>query len=111
MILTATEEHIARAASAILSGRLVAFPTETVYGLGGSALSEKAIGAIYEAKGRPATNPLIVHCSSLEMLGRVVTKDPSPRIGGLLSKLSELWPGPLSVILPAAEHLPTAVTA
>lgn len=83
-----------KAAEIILSGGLVAFPTETVYGLGADALNEQAVKKIYLAKGRPSDNPLIVHISSMAELDRLVSEIP-PK-AKLLAK--EFWPGPLTLI-------------
>src|SRR5262245_8685771 len=84
------ESTIRLAASIINEGGLVAFPTETVYGLGADAMNERAVDRIFEAKGRPADNPLIVHVSSERMLARVVSEVP-PRAELLIRKF---WPGP-----------------
>src|SRR3954453_9745397 len=67
-----TPGHLAQAATALREGRLVAFPTETVYGLGGDATSDRAVAAIYAAKGRPSFNPLIVHVGTATAAGRLV---------------------------------------
>ena len=83
------------AAALLRAGRLCAFPTETVYGLGADATNADAVLAIYETKGRPRFNPLIVHCADLAMAGRFATFSP------LAHRLAEaFWPGPLSVVLP-----------
>ena len=90
---------------------VVAFPTETVYGLGANALSPNAVSRIFSTKGRPQDNPLIVHVSSLPMLRDVLPKDYtiSPVYQALISKF---WPGPLSVLFPAnADVIPKSVTA
>src|SRR5512138_403269 len=84
---------IARAADIIRSGGLVAFPTETVYGLGADAMNEGAIQSIFEAKGRPADNPLIVHVSNREMLD-LVASDVSDKAEALIERY---WPGPLTL--------------
>jgi len=97
-----------RAAAALLRrGDLVAFPTETVYGLGANALDAKAVAKIFAAKGRPQDNPLIVHVSDLKML-RKVAKAPSPRARALLARF---WPGPLTLILSKKSSVPALVTA
>ena len=86
---------IARAASLIRAGGLVAFPTETVYGLGGDATSDSAVAAIFAAKGRPRFNPLIVHVSEIAQALVLVTMDDRAR------RLAErFWPGPLTLVLP-----------
>lgn len=93
-ILPPDQAGIARAADILRQGRLVAFPTETVYGLGADARDGRAVAAVYEAKGRPAFNPLIVHVASLEAAGRLVRFNKAAR------RLAEaVWPGPLTLVL------------
>ncbi|MFK7763316.1 MAG: L-threonylcarbamoyladenylate synthase [Roseobacter sp.] len=106
--LTPSTEGIAQAASLLAQGRLVAFPTETVYGLGADARDGRAVAAIYEAKGRPSFNPLIVHLPDAE----------TARSYGLWSDTAEtlanaFWPGPLSLVLPLRDGhgLSSLVTA
>ena len=86
---------------------MVAFPTETVYGLGANALDACAVGKIFALKGRPASSPLIVHVSSIEMARALVTEWPA--------QAEELarsyWPGPLTLVLPKAAAVPDIVTA
>jgi L-threonylcarbamoyladenylate synthase len=94
------------AARLILEGKLVAFPTETVYGLGADALNAKAVRKIFEAKGRPADNPLIVHIAKLEDLKMVAREVPEE--ARLLAK--KFWPGPLTLVLPKAETVPPITT-
>lgn len=90
----------------IASGELVAFPTETVYGLGGDALDPAAAGKIYEAKGRPSDNPLIVHIAEFSDLDRVGKNIPQQA-----KKLAEVfWPGPLTMIVWKKEEVPFATT-
>ncbi len=99
--------EVARAAELIRAGELVAFPTETVYGLGANALDPAAIEKIYEAKGRPPTSPLIVHVSSIEMARGLVREWPEHA-----EKLARIfWPGPLTLVLPKRPHVPDRVTA
>jgi L-threonylcarbamoyladenylate synthase len=96
-----------QAADVIRRGGLVAFPTETVYGLGANALDARAVGRIFEAKGRPAINPVIAHVSDREMLARLVADWPP-----LAETLAmHFWPGPLTLVLPKAEAVPSEVTA
>jgi len=84
---------------------LVAFPTETVYGLGANALSQLACSKIYRCKGRPSDNPLIVHVSDYEMLRRVVAPEHFPQPGSLERQLCErFWPGPLTFLFPKSEY-------
>ncbi len=98
---------IARAAEVLRAGGLVAFPTETVYGLGAHALDPEAVARIYEAKGRPAYNPIIVHVESAAA-ARVLASEWPPE-AELLG--SAFWPGPLTLVLPRAEAVPDIVTA
>ncbi|MEM9145071.1 MAG: L-threonylcarbamoyladenylate synthase [Pseudomonadota bacterium] len=94
--LEATATGIAEAARLLRTGALVAFPTETVYGLGADARSEAATAAIFAAKGRPAHNPLIVHCTDQAAAERLVD------LPGAAARLAERhWPGPLTLVLPA----------
>ena len=100
-------ETIAQAASLIRLGCLVAFPTETVYGLGADAMNEGAIQRLFEAKGRPADNPLIVHIWHREMLD-VVAADISARVETLIDRF---WPGPLTLVLKRHPKVPATVSA
>ncbi len=88
-------------------GRLVAFPTETVYGLGANALDEAAVRRIFTAKGRPTTSPIIVHVSSMEMARSVVAE--WPQAAELLAQ--RFWPGPLTLVLKKQPAVPSLVTA
>lgn len=94
-IIPASDEAIERAARLIRDGELVAFPTETVYGLGGDATSETAVARIFAAKGRPRFNPLIVHVPSLSEGEALALFDERARIAA-----RRFWPGPLSLVLP-----------
>ncbi len=95
--LAADEEGIARAAALLRQGRLVAFPTETVYGLGADATDDRAVARIYEAKGRPSFNPLIVHLADVEGARRIAD------FGVMADRLAAaFWPGPLTLVLPHA---------
>lgn len=98
---------IEEAARLIRQGRLVAFPTETVYGLGADALNPEAVLALFEAKGRPPNDPVIVHIAELTWLARVAAQ--IPRIAEELAE--RFWPGPLTLILPKAATVPDLVTA
>jgi len=98
---------VQRAAELIRAGELVAFPTETVYGLGANALDPAAIEKIYAAKGRPPTSPLIVHVDSIEM-ARSLVRD-WPEKAELLAR--RFWPGPLTLVLPKQPHVPDRLTA
>jgi L-threonylcarbamoyladenylate synthase len=99
--------EIARAAALIRAGKLVAFPTETVYGLGANALDPQAVDKIYAAKGRPAASPLIVHVDSVEM-ARTLVSDWPPA-AELLAR--RFWPGPLTLVLAKQPHVPDRLTA
>ena len=101
------DKAIEQAAEVIRSGGLVAFPTETVYGLGADAMNERAIQKIFEAKGRPADNPLIVHVSSREMLD-LVASDVSEKAEALIARY---WPGPLTLVLKRKPEVPASVSA
>ncbi|ODT72050.1 MAG: threonylcarbamoyl-AMP synthase [Pelagibacterium sp. SCN 63-23] len=88
-------QDIENAAALLRAGQLVAFPTETVYGLGADATNADAVLSIYETKGRPRFNPLIVHCANMEMAERLAVFSP------LAQRLAAaFWPGPLSIVLP-----------
>ena len=99
--------EIIRAAELLRAGRLVAFPTETVYGLGANALDEEAVRRIFEAKGRPFSSPMIVHVASIGM-ARELALD-WPERAELLAR--RFWPGPLTIILPKCSHILDLVTA
>lgn len=105
--LISSEAEVRRAAELIRAGELVAFPTETVYGLGANALDAVAVEKIYAAKGRPATSPLIVHVGSVEMARGLVREWPE-RADVLAARF---WPGPLTLVLPKAAGVPDRVTA
>src|SRR5690242_4323509 len=101
------EALIARAAGVLRSGGLVAFPTETVYGLGANALDAAAVDRIYAAKGRPAYNPIIVHVADADRAGEVAREWPD--IATALARA--FWPGPLTLVLPKRPEVPASVTA
>ncbi len=100
-------EALKRAAAILRGGGLVAFPTETVYGLGANALDAAAVGRIFAAKERPAWDPVIVHIAAPPMLEQLVT-DVSDRAAALMKAF---WPGPLTLLLPRSAEVPAAVTA
>jgi len=102
-----TDDELRRAAELLRAGGLVAFPTETVYGLGANALDSRAVERIYKAKGRPASSPLIVHVDSVEMARSLTTEWPS-EAGALAERF---WPGPLTLVIAKAAILPGIVTA
>lgn len=99
-------EALARGGEILKNGGLVAFPTETVYGLGGNALDPQASMKIYAAKGRPSDNPLIVHIAELDKMKEIVTEIPEK--ARLLAE--KYWPGPLTMILPKAPIVPKETT-
>jgi L-threonylcarbamoyladenylate synthase len=98
---------LATAARVLREGGLIAFPTETFYGLGADALSEPAVRRVFAAKGRPADKPLLVLVDSVAMVGRVA-RDVPPRARALMARY---WPGPLTLVLAARDELPPALTA
>ncbi len=102
-----SDDKVARAAELIRAGRLVAFPTETVYGLGANALDPDAVARIFAAKGRPRTSPLIVHVDSIEM-ARTLASHWSDA-AELLAR--RYWPGPLTLVVPKRPLVPDIVTA
>ena len=105
-VLTANEESLALAARLLREGRLVAFPTETVYGLGANALDAEAVKAIFAAKGRPADNPLIAHIwDRAQLEGLVEIPDAAPAL------MDAFWPGPLTILMPRTSRVPDVVTA
>ncbi len=102
-----TQEELAHCGKLLRDGNIVAFPTETVYGLGASALDDEAVAAIFAAKNRPADNPLIAHIHDISLLPMAAREVPP-----LAKKLFDtFWPGPLTVILPKAAGLSPRVTA
>ena len=102
-----TIEQIQTAADLLIDGKLVAFPTETVYGLGADALNPAAVKRIFEAKGRPSDNPLIAHIASLEQLTQLV-REVSPLAKLLMERF---WPGPLTLVMDKDRDLPDDLTA
>lgn len=105
-IVAPTERNLKLAARLIKKGEIVAFPTETIYGLGANAFDSKAVKGIFEAKGRPSDNPVIAHISDYEMLGKVASKISDFEI----SAMKYFWPGPLTFILPKSKELPLITT-
>ncbi len=97
---------ISKAGQILKDGGLVAFPTETVYGLGGDALNKEASAKIYGAKGRPSDNPLIVHIASLEDMKKITTDVPK----GAIALAKAFWPGPLTMIFKKTEMVPMETT-
>ena len=106
-LLKGCEESYAEAARLLLGGCVVGIPTETVYGLAANALDPQAVKKIFEAKGRPQDNPLIVHIASLDQLALVTARVPDAAY-----RLAEaFWPGPLTMILPKSSRIPAEVSA
>jgi len=99
--------ELQRAAALIRAGELVAFPTETVYGLGANALDPAAVAKIYAAKGRPSGSPLIVHVDSIAM-ARGLAREWPEKAERLARRF---WPGPLTLVLPKQPHVPNVLTA
>ena len=98
---------VQRATELLRAGEVVALPTETVYGLAASALNPRAVERIFQVKGRPAHNPIIVHVASVGMAKRCVANWPA-----LASRLAKaFWPGPLTLVLPRAKDIPSIITA
>jgi L-threonylcarbamoyladenylate synthase len=101
------EKAVRRAAEFLRDGEVVALPTETVYGLAANALDEQAVAKIFQIKGRPTHNPIIIHVASNDMAQACVAEFPAAA-----EKLSRsFWPGPLTLVLPRAEKIPDTVTA
>ena len=115
-VITCMEEDdkacLAEAGRILKAGGLVAFPTETVYGLGGDAFNPESSRKIYAAKGRPSDNPLIVHISKWEDIYRLVSGAPehAARLETARRLADVFWPGPLTMILPKAEEVPDETT-
>jgi L-threonylcarbamoyladenylate synthase len=105
-VLAPTAENIAAAAEALRAGRLVAFPTETVYGLGANAADDRAVAAVFAAKNRPSFNPLIIHVADLAAAEALVRMDERAR-----SLAERFWPGPLTLVLPRAASCPVSLLA
>ena len=106
-ILKATEKNISIAAEVIKSGGLVAFPTETVYGLGADGLDPIAVAKIFEAKQRPSFNPLILHVAEADQVKDIASTDNS----AILKLMDTFWPGPLTLVIPKKEIVPDIVTS
>lgn len=106
-VLPITEESLKKAKEIILAGGVVAFPTETVYGLGANALDENAVKKIFKAKGRPSDNPLIVHVADKNAIGALVTKI----LPNAQKVIDTFMPGPITVVMPKSDLVPSAVTA
>jgi L-threonylcarbamoyladenylate synthase len=101
------DKQLDHAADVLRSGGLVAFPTETVYGLGANALDKTAVECIYKAKGRPSDNPLIVHIADTDSVKELTKSIPS----AAPVLMESFWPGPLTLIMPRSEKIPDIITA
>lgn len=106
MILEATTENIGYCAHLLENDDIIGIPTETVYGLGGNAFSESSVRKIFQTKGRPLIDPLIVHCKDLETILSITVPNQHLK---LLS--NAFWPGPLTLIIPKNQKVPDLVTA
>ena len=107
-VLPPDEAALKEAAALIRGGRLVAFPTETVYGLGANGLDAEAVSRIFAAKGRPGDNPLILHIASLDALRPLIACEPSETARRMMRAF---WPGPLTMIFPRSGRVPANVSA
>lgn len=101
------DKQLSKAAEVLRNGGLVAFPTETVYGLGANALDKRAVKGIYEAKGRPSDNPLIIHIAEESSLESLVDYIPP----SAMVLIDTYWPGPLTLIMPKSGKVPSIITA
>lgn len=107
MLSASSEKDLTHAAQLLRDGKLVAIPTETVYGLGANGLDETAVAKIFEAKGRPQDNPLILHISEAQEMERFCKN--IPETAWILAE--KFWPGPLTMVLPVQEIVPKRTTA
>ena len=107
MIVEATPKAVIEAGRILREGGVVAFPTETVYGLGADVFQPRAVAAIFEIKQRPSFDPLIVHVTDMAMLERVAASVPAMAV----CLLERFWPGPLTLVLPKRAQVPELVTA
>ena len=108
LLLDPSVENLELCGQRIREGKLVSFPTETVYGLGADATNQDAVLSIFEAKGRPLTDPVIVHIAEEEMLDRILLDSPERELIKYLG--SRLWPGPLTLIGPCdTNYIPSLV--
>lgn len=107
-LLPPTNDSIEQGAALIRDGQLVAFPTETVYGLGGNAMDPEAVARIFEAKGRPGDNPLIAHIAHVKQLRPLIACEPCETA---IRMINAFWPGPLTMIFPRSENVPANLSA
>src|SRR5262245_16575431 len=101
------DDNISQAISILRDGGVVAFPTETVYGLGADATNLQAVRKVFAIKGRPATNPVIVHVADVSIAKRFAASWPD----NATKLVEKFWPGPLTIIVPKSESIVTAATA
>ena len=106
LILSASASSLGMAADLLRSGQLVAFPTETVYGLGADAMNAEAVLSVFRAKGRPADNPLIIHIYDRSQLAGLCTV-PAEAV----PLMDAFWPGPLTILFEKSSAVPDVVTA
>jgi len=112
-MLSTSDTDLEKAATALAAGFLVAFPTETVYGLGADAFNRSALAKVFEAKGRPRFDPLIIHIAAMETLWRIADESLLDKISTerLYILTEKLWPGPLTLILPKRKEVPDLATS
>ncbi|NMC63491.1 MAG: threonylcarbamoyl-AMP synthase [SAR324 cluster bacterium] len=110
MIYTPSAEHIELAAKRLKEGKLIVFPTETVYGLGANAFDADAVKKIFDVKGRPAHNPLIVHLAEASDISLIAWVPDEVETETPFKELFSLWPGPLTLVLPVKSAVPKVVT-
>jgi len=109
-LLSINDSNINKAAELLKNGKLVAFPTETVYGLGANGLNPEAVQLIYKWKGRPSNNPVILHIAKIHEIYNLI--DVSSKIINIINIIGEkFWPGPLTLVVKASEIIPLEVTA
>ncbi len=110
-IVAPTAANVQHAADLLRAGKLIGMPTETVYGLAANALDASAVADIFHAKGRPATNPLVVHLANSDRLGDVCDLALVEPLRETINRLAGFWPGPLTLVLPKSANIPSIVTA
>jgi len=111
MIIASSPQSILKAAQALQSGQVVAFPTETVYGLGANAFDSAAVQKIFTLKSRPASNPIIVHVPSIDHAFELIDESATKKVLSRFRKISRYWPGPLSLIVPKIDAISDLVSA
>ncbi|WP_442507170.1 L-threonylcarbamoyladenylate synthase [Novipirellula sp. SH528] len=111
LIQPPSDQVLDRAAALLADGKLIAIPTETVYGLAANAWDRDAVAKIFAAKQRPANNPLIVHVAAVDRIAEAAMMPLAPELQHQLDCVVDFWPGPLTVVLPRASHISDWVTA